>query len=291
MRLISELAVSNSLTNFWRPKGLDGVELLKASGSRHNYARHTHEGYAIGLVESGQYGFNDRGRRWNAHPHRSVIMVNPEDVHDGKPLDGGTYNYRMFYIEAEVVARISRERTGLDQVEWPLFPEAIVDDDDLATRLLALHRALETESHADQLARESRFVDSIACLIGRHARCCVARQVLGCRYPVASRAREYLRAQTSRNVSLSELAHAAGASRFHLLRQFRQAYGLPPHAWFLQYRLNRAQLLLRQGRDLSAVSAALGFYDASHFIRKFRAAYGITPGQYRADVTPAMARL
>jgi hypothetical protein len=40
-------------SRYWRLDGLGGVDLLRADASTHRYARHSHEGYALGVVEAG----------------------------------------------------------------------------------------------------------------------------------------------------------------------------------------------------------------------------------------------
>ncbi|MEU7744957.1 helix-turn-helix domain-containing protein [Nonomuraea sp. NPDC049158] len=46
---------------------------------------------------------------------------------------------------------------------------------------------------------------------------------------------------------LTELAATAGVTPYALLRSFRQAYGMPPHAYVTQLRVAKARELLRQG--------------------------------------------
>ena len=70
-------------------------------------------------------------------------------------------------------------------------------------------------------------------------------------------------------------------SPFHFARVFRQATGLPPHAWLKQRRLARARTMLRQGGAPLNVAFDLGFADQSHLSRQFKQAYGVTPGEYR----------
>ena len=68
----------------------------------------------------------------------------------------------------------------------------------------------------------------------------------------------------------------------HLIRRFRAAHGVPPHAYLVQIRLLRARRLLAAGERPAAVAAACGFADQSHLGRWFRRAYGLAPGAYRA---------
>jgi AraC-like DNA-binding protein len=86
--------------------------------------------------------------------------------------------------------------------------------------------------------------------------------------------------------SLQELADAVGANRFVLLRQFRHRVGLPPHAYVLRLRVDRARSLLARGADIADVAFLLGFSDQSHFSRLFKRVVGIPPGDYRRRVLP-----
>ena len=52
---------------------------MRADASSHRYARHSHEGYALGVVEAGAHAFAARGPVWNAIPGR-IVIVNPGDL-------------------------------------------------------------------------------------------------------------------------------------------------------------------------------------------------------------------
>jgi AraC-like DNA-binding protein len=78
------------------------------------------------------------------------------------------------------------------------------------------------------------------------------------------------------------LARVAGLSGYHLIRVFRKATGLSPHAWLVDRRVHLAAHRIRLGEPLSAVASRCGFSDQSHLTRLFKARLGVTPGQYRA---------
>ncbi len=95
-----------------------------------------------------------------------------------------------------------------------------------------------------------------------------------------ARVREYLHEHYRDSISLEQLAAIAGVSKYHLVRTFRAAIGVPPHMYQLRLRLTRSLLMLQQGSPLSAVAYELGFADQSHFTRAFRSEYGTTPGAW-----------
>jgi transcriptional regulator GlxA family with amidase domain len=72
----------------------------------------------------------------------------------------------------------------------------------------------------------------------------------------------------------------SGLSRFHLLRVFSKEIGLPPHAYQIRLRIERARTMLRKGIPPALVAGATGFADQSHFTRHFKRVWGITPARY-----------
>jgi AraC-like DNA-binding protein len=82
--------------------------------------------------------------------------------------------------------------------------------------------------------------------------------------------------------SVGQLAMAAGKSREGFSRKFAERYGMPPHAFRLASRLNRAREMLRAGEAIAFAAAEAGFADQSHLGRCFRRAFGITPARYRS---------
>ncbi len=87
--------------------------------------------------------------------------------------------------------------------------------------------------------------------------------------------------ELDREVPLAELSERAGVSTFHFARTFRQITGMPPQAFHLQCRVNRARQLLRKGQPPADVAYSLGFADQSHLTRHFRKLVGANPGSYR----------
>ena len=262
---------------FWHAGDLGDVDLLYAEASHHSYARHAHEGYALGVVEAGAHSFAARGAVWTAAPG-DIVMVNPEDPHDGGPFGETGYTYRMLYVEPALVARVMAELTGSSpRVPW--FRRPVIHDPEMARQISSLHRALEVAP--ERLERESRFLDTLAGLAMRHTGERPQPRGYTTHQRIVSRARDYLEADVATDVSLTDLAAAVGISRFHLLRVFRREVGLPPHAWRMQLRLRQAKRQLRDGEPPAAVAAALGFVDQSHLTRRFLGAFGVTPGRYQ----------
>ncbi len=81
-----------------------------------------------------------------------------------------------------------------------------------------------------------------------------------------------------RPTSLADLARIAGFTPQHLTRRFRQAIGVTPMACLAAMRLERAAVLMREGRlTVRAIATAVGFADAAYLSRAFKARFGRSP--------------
>jgi AraC family transcriptional regulator len=95
--------------------------------------------------------------------------------------------------------------------------------------------------------------------------------------------REYIEEHLAREISLDELAALARLSATHFSRAFKQSFGMPPHRWQTERRIEQAKLLLAlpEGGDIRAVALASGFTYPANFATAFRRITGTTPRDYR----------
>jgi AraC-like DNA-binding protein len=255
-----------------------GVEAIQASFAAHAYDPHRHDDWLVGVTERGVQDFACRGARRRSTPGR-VILIEPQETHDGQAGTEGGFAYRMLYLpRAWLQAGLADQRSG-----DPGFATTLCDDSQLAAAIR--HAWLALSHPCERLMRDSALDDVLHRLrphLGRPQRDAGAGRALR----MARRARERLNDDIATNISADALAEAAGAAdRFQLARAFRAAFGTSPHAYQAQFRLLHARHLLAAGTRPAAVAAECGFADQSHLGRRFRRAYGLTPAAYRSLCT------
>jgi AraC-like DNA-binding protein len=102
------------------------------------------------------------------------------------------------------------------------------------------------------------------------------------------RAKDLADAQYSEPLAVDDLARAAGFSRAHFSREFRNAFGEAPHSYLLTRRLERAAALLRNtDRSVIDICFSVGLQSVGSFTTSFTSAYGMSPTAYRAALPPA----
>jgi len=97
-----------------------------------------------------------------------------------------------------------------------------------------------------------------------------------------SRVLDVVQQRLAEDIALDDLAAAAGVSRFHFLRLFKNTLGITPHRFVMDQRLAAARKLLADtDQRLADVAAVTGFSSQSHLCTTMRRRLGVTPKQWR----------
>jgi AraC-like DNA-binding protein len=257
----------------WRNPHLRNTLFLRADYRSQRFDRHYHEEYAIGVIDSGCQAFvYDQSRRLDM-PGGSVALIAPGIVHSGGPGAADGWRYRMLYPPRSVVAEIVADVFGPAAV--PAFHRPVIWDDMLYQALAELHT--ESARGADAMAIETLVLVALRIAFQHHAGL-AAPVTRSLHQPAMAQARDCLETRFAAAITLEELGRAAGLSRFQLLRQFKAAFGLPPHTYLRQIRVLRARQAILAGGALADTAVAVGFSDQAHMTRAFRRLLGYTPG-------------
>lgn len=93
---------------------------------------------------------------------------------------------------------------------------------------------------------------------------------------------EYIQANYMRQISISELADAAGLSEHYLMRYFKSNMGITCVEYMNEYRLNIAtHLLTETDYPIGIIAEKCGIPNVSYFNRIFKKTFNLTPKAYR----------
>ena len=276
--------MSSEHATLFRPTCLDGVDLLHASYQVQNFSRHSHDCYALGVIEDGALGFRYL-RRDHVARKGDVNLVVPGECHDGHPACASGWTYRMLYLSTTLLADAAAElNLGL-----PDFQEGVLRDSSLAKEVRSVHICL-ADRETCLMEKESRLLLVLTRWIHRHAEQRGTLAYAGAEHAAVRRVKDYLADRIDMNPSMADMARVACLSPFHLLRVFTKATGQSPHDYLTQLRVDRAKILLPSRLPLARIAAECGFADQSHLTRLFRRQCGLTPGKYRKIVQNSRQR-
>lgn len=250
-----------------------GIERIEARFQGNGFSPHRHDTYAIGLTLTGVQTFTYRGEKRASMPGQ-VIVLHPDEEHDGGAGTEEGLRYRMLYVAPE---RIADVLSAAGQPGLPFVPAPVVSDPRFR------HDLVEALSDIDQemgdLKRESLITDLADCLIRHSDRSTTSRTLLDWRG--LKLCADHLKEHCAETIGMDLLEGLADMDRFTLSRQFRKAFGTSPHRYLVMRRLDLAKMRLLQGAALADAAIDSGFADQSHMTRHFKKAYGMTPGHWR----------
>jgi AraC-like DNA-binding protein len=253
---------------------LEQIELIKMNSVTSSHSKHFIEKYVIGITISGTRRIEYRNMVSEGTGGGSIYVLEP-----GETLISQAKNLtcQHLYVEPAFLQRIAEEidERGKPQPHFR-FPRIL--DASLYATLHALYtRFSDPISH---LQRMEMLFHAFGKLLLSHSENRSTPRRLGWEHPTIKRVKAYLDEHYAEEISLEDLARIANLSAFHLARVFRQAIGIPPHAYQAHVRLNHAKKLLAQGCSVSYVASETGFFDQAHFTHQFKRHAGVTPGNY-----------
>jgi AraC family transcriptional regulator len=101
-------------------------------------------------------------------------------------------------------------------------------------------------------------------------------------YKRLSTTREWILANYASPLTLADMAKVAALNSQHFLRMFRDCYGITPHRFLTDTRMEAARTLLLQSHTpVSVICRLTGFESLSAFSWLFRQRFGSSPRTYR----------
>ncbi len=260
---------------------LDEIMLLEASMSDFSYGTHAHEEFSFGVTLSGRQDFFALGEHHKSYSG-NVIVFNPEDAHDGHSGGDDTLHYKMLYVHPDQLLPMLQS-AGVRRVQDFRIEQVVQNDTVLKAHVLRLAALVESDSSSalEYSSALFEFTEYLAYQQGIPRPVSLVESKRRAKDPVFERVRDYLHAHVGEEVSLDELSQVAHMSKYHLLRCFRDYFGMTPHQYWQNYRINRAKEALELGMPLADVAFTFGFSDLSYFNRRFKPMFGLTPYQFR----------
>ncbi|MFT4063349.1 AraC family transcriptional regulator [Paraburkholderia sp.] len=271
-------AKSASAPRFWRNDALPFIEARSIDdGRKVCYAKHSHETFSIGAVTGGRSVYlNRHAREWIGAG--AVVLMNPDDVHACNPVAGERWSYRMLHVDVAWLTKLQHELGFSENHAFRAFSQIMTLDAALFDGVNRLC-AILADADASTLRKESAALTFFSD---------VQQKLNPARLPERdasgqlARAAEFIAENCTRALKLEDVCKAAGLSASHLIRAFKQRYGMTPHAYLINRRIQYSRAQLRRGRLIADVALDAGFADQAHLQRTFKRLVAATPGQYRS---------
>lgn len=262
---------------FWRSASLPFLEARAIEDGRHVcYAKHAHETFSIGAITGGESVYLN-GAHVESVRTGSIVLINPGAVHACNPVKDRPWSYLMFYVDPAWLGLRQQAAGWKNAGRFQAFSNRSSVDTALFDGLRRLYAAL-VDMHAG-IEHKSRaaetFFDGLALALKSDGSFDMPAHA-----QLESAAR-YIRQNCRQPLRLKEICAAAGLSESHLIRSFKTRYGMTPHAYQVNCRIEYSRAQLKRGSPIADVAVDAGFADQAHLQRVFKQLTAATPGQYR----------
>lgn len=253
---------------------LNNLALFKASYTTYKYKPHFHETYTIIVIIEGTGDYSHEKNKFITS-RGSFLILNPFEVHTGRSIGNVPLNYRSMYVPKEIFYKVN-EKFRDDRL--PVFNNKIIKNEKVASMILNVHHNLY---HSKDLLESEFMLSNLLQKLMEVGSVRVEYQDQEFFHPLAARRlKEYIHDNYRENISLDHLSRASDLSPDHVVKLFKKRYGLPPHQYLLNLRIEKAKDLLAGKMPVTDVAYQSGFFDQSHFIRNFKKIMGVTPKNY-----------
>ena len=256
--------------------GLPFAQCRHSRDSGRHYKPHMHKAFCIGALEQGEVVYQIGERTTSLQPG-SLALINPEVPHACNPAENQTRHYFMLFLDPDWCLQIQQSLWQTDT----FCPAAIDRLDDQTLYRQYMEAMAVFMGNCDLLEKEQVLVRLLETIFLRA--CEPAASNPGPAPAHIDQLRQLLEKDLGEDTTMARLAAALNANPYTLLRQFKAATGLTPHAFRLNCRIERAKTLLEKGEDLAQVALTCGFFDQSHLHRHFKAVTTMTPKAYQVN--------
>lgn len=274
----------DTAVEFWTDPQMPYVETRRACQSRICYKSHSHPTFSIGAVDCGISRFNSYFASEEQIQTGSVVIIPAEVEHACNPLENQAWSYQMMHLDAHWVAQLFSELVkDIEQLyphHIPLLKPQILTNPHIYQAFTQLNQLL-FDPTISILFKQQQLIEVLSEILLPNFEFTLLKQSdyfqkhLGAMIDDMNHSKQML--------SLEDLSQSLGISRYAIIRLFKNNFGLTPHAYQLNQKINIARKRLKSGEAIIQVAHDLGFTDQSHFHHVFKSHTGITPKQFQAQ--------
>ena len=187
------------------------------------YKPHMHKAFCVGAIDQGEVIYQVEGKRVRLRPG-SLALINPETLHSCNPTEFSKRSYYMIFLDVEWCLKLQQSLWQLEK--FSPVNNILLEDDPLYQKYINTMKSLMEDG--DALEKEQMLAELAESIF---LQACEPAAIK--REP--SLHIEQLKLQLSTNLdsdlSMSQIALKLQANPYILLRQFKAATGITPHAY------------------------------------------------------------
>lgn len=264
---------------FFKEPQLPYLECRYSQNSSRDFKPHLHQRFSIGAIESGEVIFTLTDKKINLLPGM-LALINPDSLHSCNTASEDGRSYFMLYLDPSWCLTV--QQTLWNTERFIPVQHASISNPTLFTQYCRTMKTL-MDKNVFLLEKEQELTEMIRQLFRQVCHPDPKESTLSQNGIDIANAKNILAGNLHQDLTLAEVARQLYINPYTLIRQFKAATGITPHAYRMNCRIERARQLLQEGEDIADTAYACGFFDQSHLHRHFKSMTTVTPQSYKVN--------
>lgn len=262
------------------------VDIIKReiNGAGPIYENHWHEHIQFFYFTEGNAFMICNSKRFNVHAG-DFVVINGNELHYSESLSDKLCCYiirvdfsflfsnQVDHCQTKFIAPLSNG--------YITFRNLIQNDLQITECIERIVHEYYSKELGFELAIKSYLFQLIVILLRKHVDRYLNKEEFESRTRTLIRMNkvlEYIEDNLSQNITINDLAAIANVSNFHFCKLFKQATGKTAIDYINNLRVNKAVLLLNEGKlNITEIAIECGFNDSNYFSRIFKKYKGAAP--------------
>lgn len=243
-----------------------------------NYSKHSHETFALSIIGSGELEIEFHSKPTQILSPKQIVIFNPNIAHRTKRKSKDIEDYYTLHLEVSLCRKIQCQKFKSNDDFISL--ENIIDNKNIYEKLL---RNFEKINFENKRVISNELIETIECIL-REYTVLENKEDIN-EHMILSEVEKYITTNLHTQISLEDISSSIGYTESYITRVFKEKYGLTPHAYLINKRVEKARkkLIKNKNINLAQLSSEVGFYDQSHFNKVFKRVFAKTPNKYKME--------
>lgn len=239
-----------------------------------DYSKHSHETFALSILRSGEIEVEFHSKPSQILSPNKIVVFNPNEVHRTKSKKKENIDYFTLHLDVKWCKNVQNEEDFMNL-------QNLIEEKNIYKELLQIFTSIINTDTEININRLKTILERI---LTEYKSFHKSDESVD-EHIIFKEVEKYIQNNLCHAITLSDISKAIGYNEFYIIRVFKKKFGLTPHAFLINKRIEKARQELTQNRDinLSQLSCDVGFYDQSHFCKVFKRVFAKTPNNYKNE--------
>ena len=255
------------------------AELNYAKEYFRDYSKHSHETFAIGIIGTGEIGIEFHAQEKQYLSPNQIVVFNPNQVHHTNSKTKKSLDYYTLHVNLPWCKKIQSELFDEKDKFINIRPN-IIDEKNIHDKLIRIFENIRlNKSECDN----EKLEEVLVYILKKYSKVDTDNEKNEYENILLDKVEKYILDNTDNPITLEDISLEVGYNESYITRVFKKKFGLTPHAFLINKRVEKAKRKLLNDEDvnLAQLSNEVGFYDQSHFSKVFKRVFAMTPNNYK----------